>query len=287
MLKLASVRAGKVVTSAGIGFVSLAQWLSATGDETILRRLLIGAKWSLLGEVGTRALSFIAAAIMARLLGITEYGGYAFIQGCLATFMAFAAFGLGQTTGRYVAALQNHDRNRIPALCGLALLFSIISGGIAVVLLLIFAPTFARDILGKANLSVPLQLAAPALLFSSIAGAFNGAIAGFEAFEKLAKQGWMTSVVTFVGVMIGVKVAGLSGAAIGLVLGEMTRMILAARGASAILQSQGLPMFSGTGLNEVTVLWKFALPTAISGALHVPVFWLCQSILASSENGLA
>ena len=46
-------------------------------------------------------------------------------------FMTFAAFGLGQTTGRYVAALKNVDPGRIPALSSLALLFSTIAGAVA------------------------------------------------------------------------------------------------------------------------------------------------------------
>ena len=36
----------------------------------------------------------MAAAIVARLLGVIEFGGFSLIQGCLAMFMTFAAFGI-------------------------------------------------------------------------------------------------------------------------------------------------------------------------------------------------
>ena len=132
-----------------------------------------------------------------------------------------------------------------------------------------------------------MQLAAPALFFSSIASALNGTIAGFESFERLAKQGWAVSIVTFMAVTIGVGTAGLMGAAAGLVIGEALRMLLAAQGASSTLKSRGLPLFAGMGLGEAKVLWTFSLPTVISGALHVPVFWSCQAIIASDPNGLS
>jgi len=276
-----------MITFVRIKLSPLVTWSTNTEDRAIIRRLKDGARWSLIGEAGSRALSFIAAAVVARLLGIAEFGGYALIQGSLAMFMTFAAFGIGQTTGRYVAALKNIEPSRIPALSSLGLLFSTISGAVAVIALWMLAPSIASVILNAPELSAPLQLAAPGLFFSSVAGALNGTIAGFESFGRLAKQGWAASVVTFVAVIVGVSVAGLSGAAVGLVAGEAVRMALAAQGASSVLKSRELPLLSGTGLSEAKVLWTFSLPTVISGALHVPIFWCCQAIIAGGPNGLA
>ena len=149
------------------------------------------------------------------------------------------------------------------------------------------APTIASVILKAPELSEPLQLAAPALFFSSVAGGLNGTIAGLECFDRLAKQGWLASLVTFVAVLVGVTIASLRGAAVGLAVGEAARMALAAHGASSVLKSRKLPLFAGTGLSEAKVLWTFSLPTVISGALHVPVFWSCQAIIAGGPNGLS
>jgi O-antigen/teichoic acid export membrane protein len=228
----------------------------------------------------------MAAVVVARLLGVAEFGGFALLQGCLAMFVTFAAFGIGQTMSQHVAALKNIDPGRIPALSSLALLSSTVSGGIAVIALWVVAPMIASVILNAPELSAPLRLAAPALFFSSVAGALNGTVAGFEALDRLAKQGWVVGLATFGAVVAGASLEGLSGAAVGLVIGEAARMALAARGASSVLMSRDLPLFSGTGLGEARVLWTFSLPTVVSGALHLPVFWSCQAIIAGSPNGM-
>lgn len=261
-------------------------WLSSAADNTTFRRLKDGARWSLIGEIGSRALTFMAAVVVARLLGAAEFGGYALLQGCLAMFMTFAAFGIGQTTSQYVAALKNVDPGRIAALSSLAFLLSTVSGGVAAIALWVLAPMIASAMLNAPELSLPLRLAAPALFFSSVASALNGTVAGFEALDRLAKQGWAVGLATFLAVLVGVSLAGLSGAAIGLVLGEAARMALAAHGASSVLISRALPLFSGSGFGEARVLWTFSLPTVIGGALHVPVFWSCQAIIAGSPNGM-
>lgn len=57
------------------------------------QRLMSGAFWSLLGEAGSRGLSFLGAIVAARTLGLREF--FAIIQGTLAAFVTFAAFGMG------------------------------------------------------------------------------------------------------------------------------------------------------------------------------------------------
>lgn len=263
----------------------LARWIW-TPDAAIFDRLKRGARWSIFGESGSRALSVLAAAIVARLLGVIEFGGYSLIQGCLAMFMTFAAFGIGHTTARYVAALKSSDPLRIPEIVSLSVLFSTASGLLWITIMWLAAPTLASVVLDAPELGTTLRLAAPALLFASVAGAFNGVIGGMEAFDWLAKQAWMVGVATFVAVVAGVMAGGLNGAALGMAVGEAVHMALAAYGARVSCKLQGLPLFAGAGFGHAKILWMFSLPTVISGVLHVGVLWICQALIAGAGGAL-
>jgi len=276
----------------GIGLKSLKSkwftgWTSSSAKHGIASRLIAGARWALLGEVGARALTFVASAAIARLLNLHDFGGYSLIQGCIAMFMTFAAFGMGHTTGRYVAALRSESPQRIPSLITLTLSFSIVSGGIAVSVLWILSPFLASTVLNAPELSLPLRMAAPALIFSSLAGTLNGVTAGFESFNRLATQEWSVSVATFIAVVSGALSAGLAGAALGLSIGEAVRVVLAARSAHSLLKTNDIRLFAWGSAVETKVLWTFSLPTVISGVLHVPVFWWCQAIIVAGPTGLA
>ena len=51
--------------------------------------------------------------MVARLLGVLEFGAFALIQGTLMMFTTFTAFGMGQTTSRYIAAWRTSQLERI------------------------------------------------------------------------------------------------------------------------------------------------------------------------------
>lgn len=250
-------------------------------------RLIIGAFWSLVGEAGSRALSFLAAVIVARVLGVLEFGAFALIQGTLAGFMTFAAFGMGQTTSRYVAYYRANDPLRIPELSSLSLAFSSFTGLLASGLLFAATPYIAVDILKAPELAAPLRSAAPILLFYAVTGAVNGTIIGFEAFKRLARIGWASSFVNFLALTLGASVWGLTGVVIGLVASEALRTALTIRLASNLMRENGFSLLASTGLREARVLWQFSLPSLLSGALHVPVFGVCQMLVGRHPNGIA
>src|SRR5258707_15580981 len=76
-------------------------------DLPIMVRLARGGLWSLLGEAGSRACSFASAIVVARWLGVAEYGAFALVQGTLAMLTTFAVFRLGHTSTRHIAPSRN------------------------------------------------------------------------------------------------------------------------------------------------------------------------------------
>jgi O-antigen/teichoic acid export membrane protein len=139
------------------------------------------------GEAGSRTWSFASAIVVARLLGVAEYGAFALIQGTLAMLMTFATFGMGHTSARYIAALRNSDLARVEGINGLALLFAAFTGLVMTAALFLAAPHVATTVLGAPELTGPLRIATPILLLSALSGAAGGPPFGFEAFKQSTK----------------------------------------------------------------------------------------------------
>jgi O-antigen/teichoic acid export membrane protein len=244
-----------------------------------------GAFWSLLGEAGSRGLSFLGAIVAARTLGLREFGAFAIIQGTLAAFVTFAAFGMGQTTTRYIAACRVNNPRRIAGLSSFSLLFSCFSGLLFAGLWFAASPFIATDMLKAPELAFTVRCAAPILLFNAITGAATGTIIGFEAFARLAKISWTSSLLNLVFLSASVSVWGLAGAVGTLIASDFVRSILAVRLAYIVTSENGHCLLKSSGLSEVRILWQFSLPSMLCGALHIPVFGVCQMIIARQSDG--
>ena len=250
-------------------------------------RLASGALWSTIGEAGSRALAFGAASVVARRLGVADFGAFGLIQSTLAMLATVAAFGLGQTTIRYVSAWRDTDPQRAAAVASLSLAFCGLAGLMAAGALYLAAPAIADALLRTPELASPLRLVAPIVLLTAVSGAMHGAIVGFEAFARLAKTVWAAGVASAVTMVAGVAYAGLEGALVGMAIGELVRAALMVGLARRIMGERGLAFPVGVGLGEARVLWRFSAPTVLAGLLTVTSAWTCQTIIARGGDGLA
>jgi len=231
-------------------------------------------------------LAFAAAIVVARHLGVAEFGAFALIQSTLALLTTMAAFGLGQTTIRYVSAYRDTDPKRAAGVASLSLAFCGAAGLAATGVLLAGAPAIA-DLLDAPELTQSLRLVAPIAVLSAVSGAMGGVVVGFEAFPRLAKAVWFTAAASLAALVGGVAVGGLEGALAGLVAGELVRMALLFGLARRIMGERGLSFPVGAGLSEAPVLWRFSLPTVLAALLAVTGVWVCQAIVARGAAGMA
>lgn len=253
----------------------------------VARRLASGGFWSLAAEVGSRPLAFAGAIIVARWLGVAEFGVFALIQSTLLMMATFAVFGMEHTSSRYIAAYRSTDPARIQGVANVALLFSGLTGLVGSAALFVAAPYVATNLFRTPELVGPLRMVAPVLFLYAIAGAMVGLINGFEAFQRLARLAWVSSLGSFIAVVAGVSLWGLPGALVGILCGEVLRCALTIILAREVMQENGLALFGRAHASEVKILWQFSLPMFLASALHSPIMWLCHTIIARQPNGMA
>jgi len=248
-------------------------------------RLARGAFWSLSGAVISRGLGLVSSILVARMLGKVGFGELGIIQSTVGLFGTFAGFGLGLTATKYVAEFRIKDPARAGRIIGLSSLVSWITGGIMSVLLVFSGPWLATHTLAAPHLGGVLQVGSLLLLLGAINGAQTGALAGFEAFKRIAHINLVAGIAAFLLMVGGAWWRGLEGAVLGLVLSHAFNCLLNYAGLRAEAHRTGVPLVWAGSSSESSVLWSFSLPAVGSGLMVTPVYWLCNTMLVNSPGG--
>ncbi|MDX1951869.1 MAG: oligosaccharide flippase family protein [Verrucomicrobiota bacterium] len=248
-------------------------------------RLAKGVMWSVVGAVISRGLGVVSSIIVARLLGITAFGEFTIIQSTIGLFGVFAGLGLGVTATKYVAELRDADPERCGRILGLALLVATIGGVLIGILLVLFAPWFARETLAAPHLAPLLVTGAGLVLFSGLQGVYTGALGGFEAFKKSSQVQFWGAVLGTPFLVVGCLVAGLEGAVFGAVLQMAVGCVIGHLAISREAAAKGIRISYRVNREELAVLWGFSIPAFLSSILTTPANWICNTLLVNQEGG--
>jgi len=202
-------------------------------------------------------------------------------------FATFAGLGLGLTATKYVAEFRMKDPERAGRIIGVSSAISWVAGGCMTVILFAIGPWLASHTLAAPHLGSLLRLGSLLLLIGSINGAQTGALAGFEAFKRIARINLISGVSSLPLMVVGVCWAGLEGAVGGLLLSQGVGCVLnysAVRDEAALAK---VPVAWRRAREELGILWRFSLPAVVSSAFVGPVYWLANTMLVNSAGGYA
>jgi O-antigen/teichoic acid export membrane protein len=243
--------------------------------------------WTMAGAIISRGLTFIAGVIVARMLGKTGYGEFGMINSTVGMFGIFAGFGLGITATKHVAELRQKDPVRAGRILGLSFIVAMVTGGAMALALFLFAPWLAENTINAPHLADVLKIGALILFISALNGAQTGALAGFEAFKTIAHVNFFIGIVSFPLLITGAYLGGLTGVVwamtINLAIGWIINHIAIRKEAA----KHRVRLTFNECSKEMPVLWKFSLPSVLSGLMVTPVIWLCNAFLVNQPNGYA
>ena len=256
-------------------------------SSPIAYRYSYGAFWSLIGGVTSRVLWLAASVLVARMLDREVFGEFGIIQSTIGFFGAFAGFGLGTTTAKFVAEFRLNNSGRAGRILALSGLAAWVTGALIGLSLYITAPWLAEHALAAPNLAPLLRIAAILLCISAVDGAQTGALTGFEAFRKIAHVSIITGICTFPFIVAGVYCGGLEGAVWAMVLAKAVSWLAGYRAIVTESRRAGIKITFHGCLGEWRILWSFSLPATISSVLVGPVNWICSAMLVNQKNGYA
>ena len=253
----------------------------------LARRFLGGAAWSVLGAVVSSGVTLIMLMLVACLLGKESYGQFVVIQSTLGMVGVFAGFGIGGAATRYAAELRLRDTTRLGHILTLAERAILGFGLIASVGLVLGSGWMAAHVLNAPSLSAPLAIAALAVFFTALDSYQKSVLIGFEAMRAFA-------IGTVTGVIIGFPIMllaashyGLMGVAVAMVVNAFLQASISRYQMTRELRKFGVKRNAEGCLSEWPILWHFAFPALLAGAMVGPAHWAAQALLANTPNGYA
>lgn len=248
-------------------------------------RLAKSSFWNLTGSIAGRLISIPSGVLLARLLGRHDYGELGMIYSSIELFGIFGGFGLGLTAAKYIGEFRRRDPQRAGRILALSNLTAYVTGGICSLILVLFSDQIAAGPLAAPHLALPLRISALALFLTCIDGAQTGALAGFEAFNHLARLQLVKGILSLPCLVGGFYLAKLPGILWGLAVSRFIGLVLNRFYLNREARQAGVPiMFSGFK-DELPTLWKFSIPAFFAGVMVSPVNWLCSAILVHQHDG--
>jgi O-antigen/teichoic acid export membrane protein len=250
-------------------------------------RLTVGAFWSLYGAVISRGFLLAASIVCARFLGKQGFGALGMIQSTAGMFGIVGGLGLGLTATKYVSEFRRQDPLRTGRILALSASAAFVSGSIITLLVIFLAPYLAQQVLAAPQLAAPLAIGSGLIFFGAINGAQTGALAGFEAFQTIARMNIYSGVASFPIIVFGVWRGGLKGAMWGWVAALAIQWALNNRALHRECAKANISYQFAGWRRELDILHRFSVPAFLASLVVVGGVWVCNALLARQPEGYA
>ena len=170
---------------------------------SISRTIAKNTLFSFISTLTDVAVSFVVSILLARGLGIEQYGLYSFLIWFLSLAAMVVNLGLGEMTKRFIADAVGRGDKEAPV--GIIQLTLIVRGGIATVLislLIVFLSGYLTEAFSEVDKSYYFILIGIALFPNAMNNAIGSIFAGYQKYEYGAFIGLITSPLRLVGIII-------------------------------------------------------------------------------------
>ena len=152
---------------------------------------------------------------------------------------------------------------------------------------ILLAPYLAQHVLAAPQLAGPLAIGAGLVFFGALNEAQTGALAGFEAFQTIARVNIYAGLASFPLIVLGVWRWGLKGAIWGSVAAQAISWPLNRGALRKECAKAGVTYQFAHCHRERSVLHRFSLPAFLGSLAVVLGVWVCNALLARQPQGYA
>jgi O-antigen/teichoic acid export membrane protein len=258
---------------------------SAAPLRTFRDKLLAGAFWNILGTVAWQGSMLLTTMLLANLLGIAEFGGFALLLSTVVAVTTVSQGGVGILATKYVAELRLAHPLRAGRVIGLCRAGSAMTGVLASILVAVLAPVIAVDLMDQPALAPLIVMFSPYVLFSVLNIYQVGVLHGFGAFRHVTKYGALHGVAHLAGCASATAAYGLDGAIVAFVVSSILRWLLFAHLMRHVVAGSGIRPSLHDAWGELRRLRDFAVPAALSCVVMLPAIWVPNLLLARLPAG--
>lgn len=240
--------------------------------------------WMTAISVVERLAGLLQTVLIARVLGITDYGVYGLIFGTIGLTASIAGLQMGFTATVFVARYRDADKDKAAFVINLMKKFSF---GIALLLLvgtIPFSPFLSEWLIGNNYSAWPVLAGCILIALSIIGGVQDGILQGFEDFRSIALVRLATTVISLVCIYPVGIIYGLLGVMAVMLIGQILKYILLVGSVRQHVHTYQLPP-NGGGLRGKDLLWNFSIPSMLASLLAGVVGWSGTFMLSRQASG--
>ncbi len=236
---------------------------------------------------GLERLAALAQTVLvARALGIVEYGVYGLLFTSIGFVASIAGLQMGLTATVLVARHRADDPARAAAVIGYALHFAWLVGLAVLLCALPFSGVLSTWLLQSPGHALEIGLGAAFVAFSLVSGVQDGIVQGFEDFATVARVRLLTGLATLLAIYPAAHYGGLAGVLLASLGAMVLRYAMLSRAIALHRRKDGLPA-KGGGLRFADMVFGFSLPSMLATLLLGGVLWFGSLLLSRQAEGFA
>jgi O-antigen/teichoic acid export membrane protein len=251
----------------------------------LVHQFLSGAAWQTIAGSISQVATLLGTAAVAKILDVTHFGVYGFLQSTLTSWALVAQASAGLIATRYVAAHRSEQPDEAGRTLAWTSLLALCGGGLAGIALAVAKDGVASDHLQGDAISIGLAVGAAILPVASLTLQQFGALAGFEAYYRTARVAVLCGPM-FVGLpVIGAYFGNAVWAFVGLAFAYLIRSVLLSLALRRTTAEHSVSFQLVAWRSFVRVFWAFGVPAALTGATSAGAMWIANLLVIGGTNG--
>lgn len=270
-----------------INISSLTKRIKSSGTG---KRIAKGAFWSFTGTALAKFFVLVSGIICAHILTKEEYGEFGMVRSTINMFVVFGTAGIGLTASKFVSEYKVKHQERIPSIYLLTNGVALLLGICITILVLFLAPLLADNSLHAPYLTPTIRVGGILLFVTIINGAQTGSLSGFEDFKALSLNTLYGSIAESVLMIVGAYYYGVFGAVLGFGIGFIVILFANFISINRCFKQLDISVsYKSFRREDLSLLYKFSLPAALSSFMVSPTIWITKSLMVkiSGFNELA
>jgi O-antigen/teichoic acid export membrane protein len=256
-----------------------------TSSFSLARLMVRGLTWLMIGVLVGRLAMFVTRIAAARILGKIPLGEFGLIESTVSAFVGFAGLGMVVAISKNLAESFRTDPQRAGRILGMVYLLSGILFAVLLLALLLSSKSLAArlspnpDFLPSLRIGLLLSLLVPGALASAILNAL-------QSYRHVAFANIIQGLVSLPLTLVLAPLWGLNGFLLAFGLGLLIMFIyqgviifFQCRRHNIMIRLRGMAQ-------ELPLIWRYGLPSMLSGMFIGPVTLATRALLSQQEGGL-
>lgn len=234
-----------------------------------------------------RVAALVQTVLIARALGITEYGIYGLLFSTIGFVASVMGLQMGLTATVFVARYREHEKGKAGAVIRYVMLFAAIMSVVFLILTLPFATPLSDWLLKSRGYTFALIMGCLFVAASLLSGVQDGVAEGFEDFRSVAVARLIGTVLALTAIYPAAIWHGLDGVLAVLLSATIVKYAFLAVVISRHRRRERIPRGGGHGVSFVKLVKDFSLPSMLVSLLLGAVTWFGTYLLSRQTAGFA